>query len=472
MLLTWKYDEKLNSPMYMQLADYIRMKIRTGDLKDGTKLPGRNSLMTIFGVSKTTLLSAFDQLQREGLLQAYPKSGFFVTYNNEESKIDWKKYIEKAKHRTTIDEYRYWGESDGLVNFSLSSDFEMGHYLKDAMINASERVINIDAASEISKYGLNSLRESVREHVKHFGIKTDIENILITSETIQRLYFVYETLLNSCSNFLYEDTNIINTISNVHSLGMNMIPIKMDKNGMSSAELEKKLIKSKFCPIIHIDPTDQAPTGVVMSKKRRQEIINIIQKYRVPLVEVDHSANIWHDKPTLAPLKSMDKNGNIIYLGSMLKIHPFDFQLSWIIADRYFIEHLSNVFIQNGVKPNFMMQLITDEMIKNGKMYEMMGDIKKFVNNRREKTLRLCDKYFKSKGYWIEKNCSFHFWIDFPEVNIKNIVARNKLEKTIYPGYFFNPQDTSHILICPSCIKEDALERSFAHISKLVDEAR
>lgn len=470
MLFSWKPDTSLKSPMYMQLADYFRAKIKMGDLKNGTKLPGRETLMESLNVSKTTLISAFSQLQREGLLTSHPKSGYFINYNLENGRVNWNDYTRMARHKTSVYEYRHWGESDGLTNFSLSSDFHMEKYLVDAMRGASERISAGKTAPELTKYGLTSLRESIRKHLEKLGIKTKTENILISSETIQRLFHVYESLLNANSNFLYENTNIINTISNIHSIGMNMIPIKMDKHGMSAVELEKKLIKCKCCPIVHVDPTDQAPTGVVMSKRRRQEIMNIIQKYRVPLVEIDHSSNIWHDRPALNPLKSIDRNDNIIYLGSLLKCHPYDFQLSWIVADRFIIEHLSNVFIQTGVKPNFTMQLLVDEMIRSGNIYKMTEDISNFIRSRKELTLALCEKHLKSRGFWIEKNCNFHFWLDFPDVNFKNIFSKRELITNIYPGYFFDKNDTSHILLCPASIQEQDIEKTIIRLKDLVNE--
>jgi len=469
MLFSWKPDANQTAPMYMQLADYFRAKIKIGDLKNGTKLPGRESLMESLGVSKTTLISAFSQLQREGLLVSYPKSGYFISYNLESAKVNWNEYTKKARHKTSVYEYRHWSESDGLTNFSLSSDFHMEKYLVHALSKASERMNSCKGSPELTKYGLTSLRESVKKHLEKLGIKTEIDNILISCETIQRLYHVYESLLNANSNFLYENTNIINTISNIHSIGVNMVPILMDKHGMSASDLEKKLIKCKTTPIVHIDPTDQAPTGIVMSKRRRQEIMNIVQKYRLPMVEIDHSANIWHDRNALAPLKSMDRNDNIIYMGSMLKCHPFDFQLSWIVADRYIVEHLSNVFIQTGVKPNYTMQLIADELFRSGAIYEMMQDMRTFIRKRSTLTLSLCEKHLKAKGFWVEKNCNFHFWMDFPEINFKSIFSKRGLITNIYPGYFFDKANTSHILLCPASIQEKDIEKTILELSELVN---
>ncbi|GAB1534449.1 PLP-dependent aminotransferase family protein [Geovibrio sp. ADMFC3] len=469
MLYEWKADSSSGRSMYMQLADFFREKIRNGELKNGTKMPGREYLMTHLGVSKTTLISAFSQLQHEGLLVSYPKSGYVVTNNPDGRQVNWHEYIRKARHKTSFDEYRFWGNSGGVTNFSLSSSFNTAEYLQDAMKTSAAR-INDNNNLELTKYGLTSLRESVVRHVARLGIKTNVENVLISSETIQRLYYVYESLLNVNSSFLYEQTNIINTISNIHSLGMNMTPVKMDKHGISAADLEKKIVKHRCCPILHIDPTDQGPTGIVMSRKRRQEIIELINKYSIPAVEIDHSANIWHSRTSLNPLKSLDTQGNVIYMGSLLKCYPFDFQLSWIIADRYLIEHFSNVFIQNGVKANFFMQVVADEMFRSGMMYVMMKDIKSFVQKRREDALRLCEKYLSPKAEWDERNCHFHFWLNFPGINIKNIFTQPGGLTDIYPGYFFDMNDTNHILLCPASIEEEKLEDTISRIAYAVEK--
>ncbi|QAR32663.1 PLP-dependent aminotransferase family protein [Geovibrio thiophilus] len=470
MLYEWKADSTSKLPMYMQLANFFREKIKNGELKNGTKMPGREQLMTKLGISKTTLISAFSQLQHEGLLVSYPKSGYVITNRLDSKQVNWQSYIKKARHKTSFEEYRFWGNSNGLTNFSLSNSFHTAEYLHDAMKTSALR-INEKKNLELTKYGLTALRESVVRHVERMGIKTDVENVLISSETIQRLYYVYESLLNTNSSFLYEQTNIINTISNIHSLGMNMTPIKLDRHGISVSDLEKKIAKHRCCPILHLDPTDQGPTGIVMSRKRRLELIELVDKYVIPVVEIDHSANIWHSRISLNPLKSLDTHGNVIYMGSMLKCYPFDFQLSWIIADRYLIEHFSNVFIQNGVKANFFMQIVADEMFRSGMMYVMMKDIKAFVLKRREAALRLCEKHLKPKAEWDERNCYFHFWLDFPGVNIRKIFNRHGIMTDAYPGYFFDRNDTSHILLCPASIEEEKLEETISRIRLLVEKS-
>lgn len=469
MIYEWKADSSCSRPIYLQLADFFREKIKNGELKNGTKIPGREYLTTALGVSKTTLISAFSQLQHEGLLISYPKSGYVVVSSLDDRRVNWQDYINKARHKTSFDEYRFWGNSGGLTNFSLSSSFHTAEYLQDSMKTSALR-INDRKNLELTKYGLTSLRESVVRHVERLGIKTSIENVLISSETIQRLYYVYESLLNANSSFLYEQTNIINTISNIHSLGMNMTPVKLDKYGISVSELEKKLIKHRCCPVLHLDPTDQGPTGIVMSRKRRAELMELVDKHRVPVVEIDHSANIWHSRASLNPIKSLDTHGNIIYMGSLLKCYPFDFQISWIIADRYLIEHFSNVFIQNGVKANFFMQIMADEMFRSGMMYVMMKDIKAFVLKRREVALMLCEKHLKPLAEWDERNCYFHFWLNFPEVNIRNIFSKYGIMTDVYPGYFFDRNDTSHILLCPASIEEDKLEETIRRIRLLVEK--
>ncbi|MGD9807179.1 MAG: PLP-dependent aminotransferase family protein [Deferribacterales bacterium] len=466
MLYDWNPDKDSEIPIYVQLANHIRGLITSGVIKSGAKLPSRRTLTAKLDVSRNSVIAALELLIEEGLIISFPKCGFFVTDNWDISIANWQAYIKRARHRPGNSEIRHWSDAGGLTEFALSPDFDCGPYLQESFISAMNKMSKLDMKCKFSKFGFLGLREAIVKHVRTFGIKADVDNILICPSNILVLYPLYESLMTSGSNFFYEQSNLIMAISNIHSIGMNMIPIPLDQHGLSVTELKKNISRYKH-PVLHLDLTDQAPTGIVMSRKRKRDLMDIINEHRLPVVEIDHLRDAWHDKPFPYPLKSMDEQGNIIYMGSMIRSCPCDLQMTWLIADKYIVDHLADVLVQNGIKANFLMQIAQAELFDSGAYYELMEGVREFIKKRREKALGYLKTHLSDIALWKEKNCGFHFWLEFPNVNIRK-VFENSYFHDFHPGYFFDLKDNSHILLCPASLRDADIEKSIIEISETV----
>jgi GntR family transcriptional regulator of abcA and norABC len=463
-------NEKTASPLYAMVANELRNSIVSGKFPIGTRLPGRSSLLKELRISKGTLACALAQLVQEGFLISFPKSGFVVA-NANRSAPDWSKYIKRSHHKPGVLDYRHWAnDEDGLTELGFPSDFNIMPYIGRSFQSAINKLQDEKNVLMYTKYGYEPLREAVAKHLALHGINCTAANVLISTGVIQILYPLYESLMTCGSNFIHEKANIINTISNIHSLGLNMIPVGMDKHGISSAELEAILMRRSY-PILHLDPTDHAPTGTVMSKTRKLEIIELARRYCFPVVEIEHLREAWSNKPFPPPLKALDTYGHVIYIGSFIRSFPFDFQISWIVADPYLVEHLSNVQVQHGIKVNYLLQIAADDMFRSGAYHELTAAYRAFIKTRREATLALCKKHLAGLGNWNEKYCNFHFWIEFKGVNIRAVFTKTRYSH-YYPGYFFDRSDTSHVLVCPCSIREEHLEKVIKELATMVEQGK
>lgn len=454
-------------PLTAKVAGELKKMISSGKLPVGSKLPGRSALLAKFGVSKSTLSAALAQLEDEGLIASHPKSCFVVVKAGC-SAPDWAGYIKRAHHMPSNPDFRRWAdEESGLTEFGLSSDFDMTPFIKDALEIAVKKLSTLDN-EDFGKYGYEPLREKISEHLKTIDVHCPPREVLIVPGGVQSNYILYESLMNYASSFIYEKANLINIISNIHSLGMRMVPVSLDEHGISAKEAEKEMIKHRY-PVLHLDPTDHAPTGTVMSLKRKREIIKLANKYRCPVLEIEHLREAWVDKPFPPPLKSIDSCKRVIYSSSFIRAYPFDFSLSWFAADPYLLEHLSNVQLHYGLRVNALVQVAAYYMFESGAYTDMYAAFRKQIKRRRETALELCRKYLSGLGIWKEKNCNFHFWIEFPGINMKKIFAKTH-RYLYYPGYFVDRSDISHILLCPCSIREEDMETAVKEIATVTEK--
>ncbi len=422
--------------------------------------------MDLFHISRTTVVSALDQLIYEGLLVSHPKSGIEVA-NPQTARHtpEWQYYFHRGLFRPGVEDYKHWSDSGSVFEFGLSSDFNVAKNFEEAFSVATQAIKTFDSR-RLTKYGLTSLRESVAQHLSESArIRVPMDNILIVPSITLSNYLLYSVLMKSGSHFLHEKANLITTITNVHSIGMDMVGIPMDRWGMSESILAGQLATHKF-PVLHLDPTDQAPTGIVMSRKRMSAIMQLVRKYRIPVVEIAHLRDVWRDKPYPPALKSMEGGENVIYMGSFVRSFPFDPRIAWIVADRRIIEHLSDAAAQMDFRSSLFQQLVADTLFCSDGYQMLMSDIRRFVCQRSSLALQMCDHYLKGIATWIPKNCFNHFWLKLHEVNTCSLFKKKHYDP-FAPGYFFDQADTDHILLCPASLTEPLLEKSIKRIARL-----
>jgi GntR family transcriptional regulator of abcA and norABC len=460
MLFSWTPERASGEPLYKQLAGHIAEMIGTGYFANGDKLPSQRVMAGRFGLGRNTVIRALEELAKTGIISASPKSGVYIISRSAETAPDWDAYFRRANYHPGVDDYRMWRDKGDLRDLRLSREFDMLAYFKDAIAAAAVRT---DAMTVLDAHGLPPLREAIVRHMKiSCALDTAVDNVIICPSLDQSIYTLCAALMTGGGSLVHERATLINIVSNIHSLGLNMLPVGQDRFGILPEDLDKTL-SGRSHAVMFTDPIAHSPTGITTTKRRQRDLMKIINKYRIPVIENGHKRDLWCGKPFPPPMKSLPGSENIIYLGSLLKA-SMRLGVSWVVADRPFVEQLSNVLVQFSTIPSGLAQVVMDEMFRSGRYYEMMGDAWEFVHRRRVLALQLCERYLKDLAQWDEKRCGFHFWI---ELNAR--INKDKIydAPNFFPGYFFDKSDSTHVLLTPPSLPEAELEETVKSIARL-----
>ena len=210
----------------------------------------------------------------------------------------------------------------------------------------------IDAANSVLKregrtlatYGLESgpqgyrpLREFLAAKLKRdAGLNCTFDDILLTSGSLQAIDLVNAALLTRGDTVIIEQDCYQGSINRLTRIGVNVIGVPLDKDGMrmdllASAldDLKKKGVRAKY---IYVIPTVQNPTGTIMPEARRAELLKLAEAHGVPIFEDDCYADlIWSGKRPPA-IHAMSKSGNVIYIGSFSKSIAPALRVGYIVA--------------------------------------------------------------------------------------------------------------------------------------------
>ncbi|MEM5819858.1 MAG: PLP-dependent aminotransferase family protein [Candidatus Aenigmatarchaeota archaeon] len=292
--------------------------------------------------------------------------------------------------------------------------------------------------------GIKELREALKKRMQKKGIKTDIDNIKITTGSQQGLFLLGEILINPGDNIVVESPTYLGALNAFSIFQPNYISIPIDENGMKIDVLEEKLKKEKI-KFVYTIPTFQNPSGTTLSLDRRKYLLELAEKYDFFIIEDDPYSELRYSGENIKSIKSLDKNNLVIYLSTFSKILCPGFRLGWIIADEE-IGKKFEIAKQNAdlCSPNFT-QYIAEEYINSGIIDKQIKLIRKMYKRKRDIMLNALNKYFPKNSKWTKPDGGMFIWVEFHEnVDVKKLLEYAIKEKVIFisgaPFYATNPK--------------------------------
>jgi 2-aminoadipate transaminase len=213
----------------------------------------------------------------------------------------------------------------------------------EGLIEAVDAVLRREGPT-LATYGLASgpqgyrpLREFLTRKLKRdAGIDCTADDILIVSGSLQALDLVNATLLARGDTVIVEQDTYQGAINRLTRLGVNVVGIPLDDQGMRMDALEKTLAdlrgKGVTPKYIYTIPTVQNPTATIMPEARRTELLNLSQQYGVPIFEDDCYADLIWDGKRPPALYAMSRTGGVIHIGSFSKSIAPALRVGFIVA--------------------------------------------------------------------------------------------------------------------------------------------
>src|SRR6202051_3844570 len=185
--------------------------------------------------------------------------------------------------------------------------------------------------------GYRPLREFIATKLKRdAGIACAADDILIVSGSLQALDLVNATLLARGGTVIIERDSYTGAVNRLSRIGVNMVGMPLDQDGMKMdalaaalADLKSRGITPKY---IYTIPTVQNPTGTILSEARRAELLKLAQAYGVPIFEDDCYADLIWDGKRPPALHAMSWNGGVIHIGSFSKSIAPALRVGFIVA--------------------------------------------------------------------------------------------------------------------------------------------
>lgn len=433
-VIDWKPNKNLDKPIYLQIVEYVCNKISNGHWLIGSYLPSQRELSKLFEVNRSTIVSAMDELVSLGVIESSFGGGTKIISNTwslliSKENLDWNKYVKsglfKSNNSTiqTITKLEFKNYIR-LGTGELSPNLFPHHMMNKIFNKLSTKTYSLNYTEPL---GLIDLRIAISNRLKKLGINANPSSILITSGSLQALQLISISMIKKGSTVFTEDPSYLKSLEVFQSAGINLSGIPMDNEGIKYWDINnslKTIDRNLYNCLLYTIPSFQNPTGTTMTIKRRKELFEFCKNHQLPVIEDCAYRELWIDEEPPLPLKSMDVNGMVLYVGTISKTLAPGLRIGWIIGPESIIERLGDVKMQLDYGASSLSQLVLTEFFESGLYDEHLTYLRKELKIRRDNAIESLNEYFKDLGTWNIPSGGFYIWL-----TLKNNISIDKLFK-------------------------------------------
>ena len=480
-LIDWKPDRESDTPLYSQIVTYFSEQIFRGNWVGEQIVPSQRALAQMFGVNRSTIVEAMNELTAMGLLEGHYGGGTQIAGNSWTTMIqpqtpDWQNYIRASHFRSnipTVQAINYLEFQEGIVRMS-TGEFSPGlmpaELVKQALASLSQRKLHLNYPDPL---GLPEMRGAVQGYLKKQGIDVSPSCILITSGALQALQLISNGIVHTKSTIYMESPSYLNSLNIFQSTGAALEGVPMDQDG-ACPWLIRSHQNAPCHSLLYTIPTFQNPTGLVMPESRRREVLRFCAQNHMPVIEDDVFCDLWLDEPPPPPIKSLDQNGVVLYVGSLSKCFSPGLRVGWLVGPEPVVERLADIKMQVDYGVSALSQQAAAELMSSGLYDQGMQEVRAQLRRRRTLMLELLERHFSGLASWSVPAGGFFIWIQLKNrisaERVFQLALKQKL--LVPPGSIYGPSYSSCMRLTFGYLSEEEMARSMGRLAEIVRSLR
>lgn len=454
-------------PLYMQIAEQIRVAVLRGDIADGQRLPPERRLAEQLGINRTTVVNAYRELAASGIVEGHVGRGTIITsVRGEDSQspavrpMAWGQHFVRQPqwaHATLVQEAADLAAQPGII--SLAGGIPAPQlYPLDAFRQGCDDFLrkgSLDLLANCPTEGFLPLRQWLADWVGSHGIDASAHHILITSGSTQGIDLIARLLVEQDDEVVIENPTSLGIRQCFSSLRARTIGIPLDSDGMR-VDVLRDVLNHHRPKLIYTLPTFQNPTGVSLSTARRAELIGIARERGIPIVEDDPYSDLSYGTPPPAPLKALDEGGHVIYIGTFSKVLFPGLRLGWVVAAEPVVQQLARLKRNVDLFSSTLAQGSLWYFLREFDWQEHLRKLCTTYRQRRDGMIAALRRHCPPGLHWETPAGGFYFWVQLPE----NVPARELLAEAQRSGVAFLPGEP----FCDDNEGQHAIRLNFSYV--------
>ena len=394
LLLDWiVLDVNDDLPLYRQLYFKLRNAIVSGTLSAGSLLPSSRVLSRELGVSRNTVLNAYDQLLAEGYLKTSEGSATTVAHLVSEAQAGVPIPIESSSEtelplisRRGLELQRSlteWVTFPEVVAFAPGipafGEFPVKKWAR-LLASQAQRMQPEMADTESHLGGYGPLREALVAYLQSSRmVACESDQVFIVSSARAGLDLICRLIADPEASCLMEEPGYITAKDVMQAAGLKIVPVPVDAEGLQVDLGERSAPKARLA---FVTPTHQWPTGVSLSASRRQQLLDWAERRNAWIIEDDYDSEFRFSSPPLATLQGLDGGRHVLYIGTFSKVLFPSLRTAYIVVPKSLIRLVRHTVFCSGQEPPLHIQAALAEFIREGYFFSHIRRMRRIYKRR------------------------------------------------------------------------------------------
>jgi 2-aminoadipate transaminase len=300
--------------------------------------------------------------------------------------------------------------------------------------------------------GMPELRSFLAQRLSSETLHVKPENILIVTGSQQALDLLARVFVNEGDRVILENPTYLGMLQALKPYDLMYLPVTTDAHGMQ-VEMLPALLRQRPS-LLYTVPTFQNPQGTTLAKERRLELLRMVERAPVPLVEDNPYSELRYEgesEPSLLELEAQqsgrkDLNGQVIYLGTFSKILSPGLRVGWVAAPLPVIDQLVKAKQSTDLHTSTFVQYIIHEVVRDGFLENHIAELKTAYRERRNQMLAAMEAYFPEEVTWSHPAGGLFLMVYLPpHLDAQQVLPAALAHKVAFvPGVDFHVGDTGH----------------------------
>src|SRR3984893_79573 len=434
-------------PAYLALANSLETQVLANVCRPGDRLPSVRTLCGDHRLSMETVLHTLRVLENRGLVEARPRSGFYIKFRNQYPE-PLAQPLRLEASPVEVSKLRYQafsvGNSKGVIPLSTAvpSPAILPTVKLGRMISAIARSASAEVVGYAEPAGHPKLRKQLARRTSDWGCLMNPEDFVVTNCAAEAIALALRIVCPPNSAVLVESPTYYGILETIENLGLRVVELPTDpQTGVSPDDIEhaiQSIPKIGACLLV---TNYSNPLGCTISIEKKKRLVSILAKYKVPLIEDDIYGDLCppgERRPVAA--KAFDTDGHVLLCSSISKTLAPGLRVGWI-APGSFREQILQLKTNQTLACPTITQLAVAEFLEHGSYDAHLRKIRIFFANQVQLFSSAISRYFPSAIRVSRPQGGFVLWIEFDsklDTTALATLALNQHGIAIAPGCIFS----------------------------------
>lgn len=420
MIMMLKLARGGGTTLQRQVYIQIRDQILAGRIPPGAEVPASRVLAHEYGISRNTVMQAYEWLLSEGYLETHPGARTVVSRNLPEQSLNVgpigmelsRTAAQLAPKAPVVFKHRAPNLAERKSR-TPDIDFWPGrpnhrHFPLTALKRAIAECL-VSPATALSEYGdpagLASLRQAIAAHLQASrGIHVDADQIIVTSGIQEALNIISRIFIAPGTDVVVENPCYDSAALVFESYGARLVPIGIDENGIDVTAL-----RSTSASLAYVTPSHQFPTGVTLPLERRLKLIEWARTSGAYLIEDDYDSDYRYSGPPLIALAGLDTSGSVFYLGTFSKSIGAGLRTGYMVVPQSLVETARAVKTLSNYGNAWIEQVALADFLRGG-FQRHLRRIRRLYAESRDVLISELQRVFGPQDIWGAENGMHVMW--------------------------------------------------------------